>query len=173
MRRIVRIGATCNNKWRRKNSIRVSFIFFNLHSMFWFWLRLLFHFELVFQWNLWDFNEIDCQTRTCGINLLKRVLDFLQVLFSRAQILIEDEKVEWTLRCVGLELEDNPFDYKVCPKKKTRKKKLTSFFCQCCTQLSGWIGIFVKRVFSPPRLIFRKLLCIITYIRSSRTRNKK
>ncbi len=29
---------------------------------------------------------------------------------------------------MGLELEDNPFDYKVCPKKKNKEKKTNIFF---------------------------------------------
>ncbi len=52
-KRIVGIGATCSSKMEKKKlaekiSIRVSFIFFNFHPLFWLWLRLLFHFELVF-----------------------------------------------------------------------------------------------------------------------------
>jgi len=34
--------------------------------MFWFWLKLLFDFELVFSLNLWDFSEIDLSTETYG-----------------------------------------------------------------------------------------------------------
>jgi hypothetical protein len=40
--------------------------------MFWFWLRLLFHFELVFYWNLWDFNEIDYWIGTHGHQPIKK-----------------------------------------------------------------------------------------------------
>jgi hypothetical protein len=39
------------------NSIKVSFIY---------WLGLLFQFGVVFQWNLWDFSEINCWTKTRG-----------------------------------------------------------------------------------------------------------
>jgi hypothetical protein len=53
-------------KLAKKILIRVSFTFFNLHPMFWFWLELLFHFELVLWWNLWDFSETDRWTKTCG-----------------------------------------------------------------------------------------------------------
>jgi hypothetical protein len=71
-----------------KISIKVSFICFNLHPMFWFWLGLLFHFELVFKQNLWDFNETDCWTGTYGHQPVRKsfrlfVGSFLEGLSSR------------------------------------------------------------------------------------------
>jgi hypothetical protein len=69
----------------------------------------------VFEWNFWDFNEIDCLTRTCGHQLVRKGFGLFVSFF-----LVEDEKVEWLLRCVGLEL-DNFFDNKFCPKKNKEK----------------------------------------------------
>jgi hypothetical protein len=45
-----------------------------------------------------------------GINLLERSLDFLWVFSSKVLVLVEDEKVKWLLKCVGLEHEDSLFD---------------------------------------------------------------
>jgi hypothetical protein len=75
MGKIIGIETTCSKlrrkKWLKKYQCNVSFIFFNLHSIFWFWSRLLFHFELVFLWNPWDFSENDHWTEICGLIFIK------------------------------------------------------------------------------------------------------
>jgi hypothetical protein len=41
---------------------------------------------------------------------------------------------------VGLELEDNPFDYKVCPKKKQGKKTNIFFLSMFVHSYQGGLG---------------------------------
>lgn len=102
--RIVTIGATCSSRWRKKwwEFFRVNFTFFNLHPMFWFQLRLLFQLELVFQWNLWDFSEIDYWIGPMAINLLEKNWTFRKFFLK--------PKLAWFFKHVGLKLGDNLLD---------------------------------------------------------------
>jgi hypothetical protein len=85
-----------------KNFNKGSFYFFSFHPMFLFWLGLLFHFELVFWWNPWDLNKIDHWTKTYGYQLVRKSFGFFVGFFSKVEVFMVNEKIEWLFKCVGL-----------------------------------------------------------------------
>jgi hypothetical protein len=64
-------------KLAEKISIRVSFIFFSFHPMFWFWFRLLVHIlNLCFNGTLGISMRFIVGPEHIGINMPERALDF-------------------------------------------------------------------------------------------------
>jgi hypothetical protein len=60
-----------------KISIKVSFTYFNLHPMFWFWLGFCFILNLGSSGTFGILVKLTTGSELMGINLLERVLDFL------------------------------------------------------------------------------------------------
>ncbi len=123
MRRTVGIKTICSSRRRRKNwwgkfQLGLILLSSTFTQCFGFCQGFYFILNLCSNKTFGILVRLTIRLKHVGINLLENALDFLQFIFSRVQVLVEDEKIKGFLRCVGLELEDNFLDKEFVPKKK-------------------------------------------------------